>query len=252
MKTNAIIFDLDGTAVDSPQVKLPTNELIQEIQRLNNKFYLSTATGRAWSFAKNVIKALNLTDPCIISAGTQICNPQTGEILSQKNISPRSLSQIVSILKNYPEYKIIFNDASEDDYFNGGVYPQEFKTNENVYFFEQAFVPNSIAIEVCNKLEQVDDIAVVLVVSQKPGCNDIHIINKHATKEHAVEELLKLIKVKKENTIGIGDGNNDIHLFNAVGYKVAMGNGVESIKSSADKIIESVSDNGLAKYFATL
>lgn len=52
--------------------------------------------------------------------------------------------------------------------------------------------------------------------------------------------------------IGIGDGANDIHLFNAVGLKVAMGNAVPSLKEKADIVIGHVTDDGLAQYFEDL
>ena len=91
-----------------------------------------------------------------------------------------------------------------------------------------------------------------MVNAQKPGTKDIHILNREATKEHAVAELLKLIGIEKENTIGVGDGHNDIHLFNAVEKKVAMGNAVDGLKSQANLVIESVTDDGLATYFESL
>lgn len=252
MKNKAIIFDLDGTAVDSPELKLPSHDLIKETQRLSTSYYLCAATGRVWSFAKPVLQSLKLTDPSIISAGTQICNPQTGKILWQKNFSQRALTQTVKIFQQYPDWKLLYNDGTEDDYFHGGIQPVDFIVNEPVYFLEQVFVPNQKAEEICHQLRQVSGIAVIQVVSQKPGCKDIHITNSQATKEHAIAVLLDLIGVSSKNTIGVGDGHNDIHLFNAVSYKVAMGNAVPELKANADLVIDSVKEDGLARYFKTL
>jgi Cof subfamily protein (haloacid dehalogenase superfamily) len=252
MRDNAIIFDLDGTAIDSPFEKFPSAELVEEIKRLKKKYYLSSATGRVWSYAKNVLQAMDLVDPCIISAGTQICNPKTGEIYWQENIDKDSLNDVISVLKDYPEYKILYNDGTEDDYLHGGSYAKDFKSNEPVYLVESIFLPNALAKEVYEKLREIQNIAVVLVVAQKPGHNDIHITNKSATKEHAIKHLLDILGIQKENIIGIGDGNNDTHLFNGVNYKVAMGNAVDELKNLADITIGNVNDNGLAKYFSTL
>jgi HAD superfamily hydrolase (TIGR01484 family) len=194
MKTKAIIFDLDGTAVDSPIEKLPSQELVNEIKRLQNNYYLSSATGRVWSYAKAVLQALDLVDPCIISAGTQICNPKTGEIYWQENIDKDSLNEVIELLKGYPEYKILYNDGTEDDYLYGGMYAKDFKTTEPVYLVESIFLPNVLAKEVYAKLHKINNISVVLVVAQKPGHNDIHITNKSATKEHAIKHLLDIIQ----------------------------------------------------------
>ena len=91
-----------------------------------------------------------------------------------------------------------------------------------------------------------------MVLAQKPGCRDLHFINEFATKEHTIAELLKHLHIDKKDTIGVWDGHNDIHLFNAVGYKIAMGNAVEDLKQRADIIIGNVQDDGLATYLESL
>lgn len=253
MKERAIIFDIDGTAIDSPEQKLPSKTLIDAIGKAEQRFYLSAATGRVWSFAKPVLQGMHLTDPSIISAGTQICNPTTGEVLWQKTIPQKALAQVIEILKTNPGYKILYGDYTEEDYLqNRGIYPKEFVEQDSVYFLNQVFVPNAIAVEISERLSQVEGVTCVMVSSQKPDCRDIHIVNESATKEHAVSELLKILKVDKANSIGIGDSYNDVHLFNAVGYKVAMGNSIPELKQSADKVIDSVRVDGMAKYLNTL
>lgn len=252
MKNRAIIFDLDGTAVDSPIKKLPSDRLIKAVSRLKDKYYLCAATGRVWSFAKPVLNALKLTDPCIISAGTQICNPMNGEILWQKTIPEESLKKVLSLFNEYKDYKLLYNDYAENDYFNGGVYPSGFQNNEPVYFLEQVFIPDITADEIYKRLNEIEGITCVMVNAQKPGCKDLHIVNKEATKEHAVAELLKITAVKKENSMGIGDGHNDLHLFNAVAQKIAMGNAVHELKEASDQIIGDVSNDGLAVFLNSL
>jgi len=252
MKNKAIILDLDGTVVDSPEQKIPSRQLIKASSRIRKDYYLCAATGRVWSFAKPLLKSLKLVDPCIISAGTQICDPVNGRVLWQKTIDESALHEVIKLFKEYPRWKLLYNDGTEDDYFNGGVFPKDFSTDEPVYFLEQVFVPNIIAEEVYKKLSVTKGITCVLVVSQKPECKDLHIVNSVATKEQAVAELLKMIKIERKNTIGIGDGHNDIHLFNAVKHKVAMGNAVKDLKDAADEIIGSVKEDGLVEYFNEL
>ena len=252
MKTQAIIFDLDGTAVDSPVQKLPTPRLIQAIQNLQQHYYLCAATGRCWTFAKQIVRALHLEDLCIISAGTQICDPKTGAVLWQKNIPANALKEVIAVFSENESQKIIFNDYTEDDYFYGGVLPKEFSFSQEVNWMSQSFVPDELAIQLHQKLSQILGITCVMVVSQKPGCRDLHIVNDRATKEHAIAELLQRLGVHKKDTIGIGDGHNDLHLFQAVERKVAMGNAVTILKQNADLIIDSVQNDGLAQYFESL
>jgi len=252
MKNKAIIIDLDGVVIDSPHQKLPSKELRQIIAKLKDSYYFCAATGRVWTFAKSILRALSLTDPCIISAGTQIYDPLTGHILWQKTISNKSLFDVLSLLKQYPYYKLLANDLTEKDYFYGGVRPQDFLAKEPVYVLNQVFVPSRVAIEICAKLHKIKGITCVMATAQKPGCKDLHIINSDATKKQAVAELLQRIGVKKSNTIGIGDGLNDIDLFKAVKYKVAMGNAVTELKRMADVVIGSVKNDGLTDYLKSL
>jgi len=252
MKNKAIIIDLDGVVVDSPSQKIPSKELIQAAMFLKDRYYLCAATGRVWSFTKSILKTLKLTDPCIISAGTQICNPTTGKILWQKALSNKALNQVIKLLKQHSEYKLLFNDSTADDYFYGGISPEDFSFKGPVYVLNQTFVPIKIAQEIHGKLNEIKGVACVMATAQRPGCKDLHIVNRAATKEQAVKKLLKMIGVKKRNTIGIGDGPNDIHLFNAVGYKVAMDNAVRELKDIADEVIGSVREDGLVDYFKKL
>lgn len=252
MKEKVIIFDIDGTAIDSPKQKLPSSDLVRATKEIESQFYLSAATGRVWTFAKPVLQGLRLVDPSIISAGTQICNPVTGEILWQKNIPDESLGKVVEIFKTNPDYKLLHNDGTEEDYFYGGVSPKDFTHEEPVYFLEQVFVPDLIASRLYEKLGNVKGITSVMVNSQRPGCRDIHIVNNLATKEQAVAELLKLLGVKRENSIGVGDSYNDVHLFNAVGHKVAMGNSISELRNVADETIGFVEEDGLAQYLHSL
>lgn len=247
-----IITDLDGTAIDSPEQKLPNDRLVAATKNLQKSYHISAATGRVWTFAKPVLKELGLVDPCIISAGTQICDPKTGEIIWQKTVDQKALSLAIELLKEYPDWKLLHNDSTEDEYFFGGDYPKDFNNREPVYFLEQVFIPDETAFEIQRKLNEIDDITCVMVNAQKPGSKDLHIINKDATKEQAVMELLRILNLEKKDSIGIGDGHNDLHLFNAVGRKIAMGNAVKDLKNEADEIIGSIDEDGLAKFFESL
>ena len=158
----------------------------------------------------------------------------------------------LKIMQQYPDYLVIYNEYTEDDYLNGGTPPGEVKLNHPVYLLEQKFIPKDIGPEIIAKLSAIEGISCTLVTAMRPGMVDIHVTNRDATKEHTVARLLDLIGVDKKDTIGFGDGHNDIHLFNAVGYKVAMDNSVLELKEMADEIIGHVIDDSFAEYLEKL
>lgn len=68
---------------------------------------------------------------------------------------------------------------------------------------------------------------------------------KGIDKARAINKVLTHTGYDKEATIAFGDGNNDIAMFQAVGYKVAMANGTDELKALADEITPIADQNGL-------
>lgn len=252
MKYKAIITDLDGTAVDSPAVKVASKRLAAAVARLEGLgVKVCAATGRAYTFAKIMFETMNLSEPSIVSGGTRIVNPVNGEELWSCGLNSRQVSQIREAVATM-SYGFLWNDSTEEDYLNGGWKLSDLDEEASLYFFEICFVPKAEVASVLSALEEIDGVVATVVVAQKEGTCDIHITNSEATKEHAVYELEKIIQVDKSEMIGIGDGHNDLHLYNAVAYKVAMGNAVPELKKVADRIIGNVKEEGLAQYFEEL
>ncbi len=244
MKYKAIIFDLDGTAIPNVPNGLPSPELIEAVKEAQSSIKLCAATGRPITNAKPILSALNLKDPCVISAGTQIVNPLTDEILWEAVIEPVDVTKILEVCKPYHYEILVRNElmgeggaAVDRDAIDGHV---------NVMYIMGCAEPDAEAI--LEELEKIANITAAGVTSWTHEGVDIHITHKEATKEHAVGELLNILGLDKAEVVGVGDANNDVHLFEAVGHKVAMGNGTDKLKSLADEVIDSVDDNGLAKF----
>jgi len=243
MKFEVIIFDLDGTAIPSAPDGMPSERLIRAIAQKKEVLDFCCATGRTWSFAQAVIKALTLTEPCIISAGTQIVDPQTEKILWQVQIEANDVQRVLAILQPFA-YELLVND----EYPGTGKTPKKRDSSFPIHVMNLQAVSQSDAKTICNALLHLEGVTCTKVNSQTPNCIDLHITNSQATKEHAVHQLCKLLSISAEEIVGVGDGHNDIHLFSAVGYKVAMGNAVPELKANADLVIGSIEEDGLALF----
>ncbi len=251
MSQRAIITDLDGTAVDSPHTRLPSARLIAAVQALQPYYVITAATGRPWSFARPVIEALKLTVPCIVAGGTQIRQPLTGEVLWQMDIAPSALKEVLAVCSQNPDNAVVFNDIPEE-YSTVALPLNEFRPTEPVYFFAQIYLSQSKAEQTHSQLQAIPTITSILTPSEVPNLYNDYVTHAEATKEHAVAKLQELLSISPADTIGIGDGSNDVHLFAAVGTKIAMGNAVPALKAAADKIIGSVAADGLAEFFEQL
>jgi len=238
----AIIFDLDGTAIPNAPNALPSVALVEAVEKADKKMYLCAATGRPMTNAHYILKALNLTDPCVISAGTQIANPQTKEILWEILMNIEDSKKVIEICRPYP-YLVLLRDGLMDT--GKSAADIEITSAVNVMYIMQATKEDAEVL--LSALSELKGIIASPVTSWKSECVDIHISDAKATKEHAIEELLRLLNLDKEEVVGVGDGDNDLHLFKSVGLKVAMGNATENLKKKADVVIESVEEDGLAK-----
>lgn len=78
------------------------------------------------------------------------------------------------------------------------------------------------------------------------------IANIDSNKGIAVKKMLEILNIKKEETIAIGDDNNDLSMFEQVGYKVAMGNAIDIVKEKADEITLSNDEDGVAVFLEKL
>lgn len=242
MKYQAIVFDLDGTAIINAQDVLPSERLIKMIRAAEASFKLCAATGRPISSAQRVLDALGLVDPCVISAGTEIVDPRTGEILWACDIEPNDVHRVLDVCEPYPYELLVGNEL-----VGKGTAAKDRRVTEPVNVMYLMQCSEADAAKILDTLAEVSTISASGVTSWTGKDIDIHITHKEATKEHAIAKLLEMIGVPKESVIGVGDANNDVHLFKSVGLKVAMGNATDILKSQADVVCESVENDGLAK-----
>jgi HAD superfamily hydrolase (TIGR01484 family) len=247
MRYKALIFDLDGTAIPNVPNGLPSDRLVKAVASTKGKMKFCAATGRPITNAKPILSKLNLTDPCIISAGTQIVDPQTDHILWEATLSNEDVTAILETCRPYHYEVLIRNELMGQ----GAPAAQRTITESvNVMYIMQCSEADGHAL--LKELAKLPNVTAAGVLSWTGDGLDIHVTHREATKEHALAELLKMIGAAKDETIGVGDGNNDVHLFRGVGKKVAMGNATELLKSQADVICDSVDDDGLAKFIEEL
>lgn len=245
MKYRAIIFDIDGTAIINAQHALPSKRLVEVIKKAQPHFKLCTATSRPVPDIKNILSVLQLQDPCVISAGTEIIDPKSNKVIWSCDMKPSDVPKVMEIFRPYP-YKLIFNDEGADSM---GKIASERTLDGPINVMYLINCREQDAAVMMKKLALISSTTASEVRSwEGAGYVEIHVTNKLATKEHAVVELLKMLNVSKEETIGVGDSNNDIHLFKAVGLKVAMGNATDLLKSQADLVCDTVENDGLAKF----
>ena len=70
---------------------------------------------------------------------------------------------------------------------------------------------------------------------------------KGISKGSAVREILKLYGGRIEDSYGFGDSMNDAEMMKTCGKGIAMGNGAEELKKTADYVTAPLTEDGIAK-----
>lgn len=239
MKIKALIFDLDGTAIENDQYAKPSRELIDIIEKAKKIIKVSVATGRPDSTAMWVIEPLNLDDPCITTAGTQIIDPKTRKILWRETMGLETVKKVLEIADKLP-YDVVL--ASQYKTFPESPRKTEIKDESVIYI---GYIPISKSEDVIKAIKKVADVNIHTALGYDKDTYGLHVTSSKASKRHTIEKLEELLKVKKEEIIGVGDSNNDLPLFEAVGFKIAMGNATNELKAKADFIAKTVQEDGL-------
>ena len=247
-----VIVDLDQTLLDSPKQKVPSVAAIQVVQEIYPEVLVGFATGRVYSWTLPVLKAVNFTAPCIIGGGASIVDPQTHKVVSSISISSEGLNAIKAILVDYPALKLLFNDYTDEDYLNGGWGLERFFKSDSCEIIDIIGLSHTIADKLIQQLGSLPNIHAVKMNGYHENIVDILVTNKEATKTNAIRNIQHQLTINKDNTIGIGNGYNDVEIFEAVGLKVAVGNAVDELKQKADLIIDDVTTDPVPSYLRQL
>jgi HAD superfamily hydrolase (TIGR01484 family) len=232
-----IFADLDDTlfAKDlkiSPEVKKTVNNL-------NPKVGFSICTARGVKKAFELTSCLQLNSLQIVENGAKIVEPD-GKIIKEYCLSQKKIRQIFKITSKYPGFKTVC------------VKGEELRLKESQHYLEATRISlhnlkRKELKKIENQLARVPDIYYTpSVAADRPHVFSLDISDIKATKKQAVLFILKMLGLKKEEVIGIGDSYNDLPLFLVSGLKVIMGNASKDLKKFADVVAPSVKKDGVA------
>lgn len=238
----ALVFDIDGTAMPNAQVAVPTQRVIDTVTKHRDSFHLFAATGRPLRQAVPIIRMLGITNLCAVSGGTIIYDPVSDQVLKFNPLAADTVHTVFELTRKY-DYEITLSEEIISPEILR-VHPTVAENTEIIFIGR---IPYEAVAGFSQELAAIPDICAEAVPDwSNNGTYAIIVTNINATKEHAVAEILAGVGIKAEETIGIGDANNDLHLFRSVGLKIAMGNATPELKAAADLIAPSVDEDGLA------
>ncbi|MCI9105010.1 MAG: HAD family phosphatase [Lachnospiraceae bacterium] len=264
-KIRLIALDLDGTLLDSQKYLSPGNRraLLKCIQK---GIEVVPCTGRIWSGVPDFIREFPGIRYAITVNGAVVEDIYEKKILDERKLNWQQTVEILELAGHFQTMYDVYIDGSGwgearfmermEDYGISPVIKKMIKETRRI-------VPNVIE-EVKMRACSVEKINYffgdlqerqrarealllrgdVLVSSSFP--NNLEINAPGAAKGEALLRLAEKLGIEPQQTMGFGDGENDLTLIQKAGIGVAMGNAVESLKEEADYVTSTNDEDGVA------
>jgi HAD superfamily hydrolase (TIGR01484 family) len=239
MKYKALICDVDGTLIPNKLSGMPSQKVIQAVNNASKKIAVGIATARSYWQIAHILDILSLSSPCIITGGAQIINPTTRRTFLEKTIKPKDIHTIASIAHEMDISIIVSDREGEKVYKKDAVsekpldlYTSPISLDTADLFMKKIAHIKSISSHKALAWEHTTDVVVTIV-------------HPKASKQDAILRIAKMLGIKTNEIIGVGEGYNDVPFLMSCGLKVAMGNAVEEVKAIADYIAPSVAEDGV-------
>ncbi len=242
-----VVSDFDGTLVDkSLELAKVSERFVKYI--LGNNLHFSIASGRPFfGVIERTCNKLGLSDYQIVAAGSIIIDPKSKKPVWIKRFNPKVARELISKLLDVKANfavetsKAVYTEGSrEQPQYGPGI---RFEDIGNLNYEE---VNKIVILPLGTPKEAMGKIPAIV---ESYG-DKLHAINANspvgpaydltppfASKHFAVLELIRLLNLEPENTIGIGDGYNDYPLLSACGYKVAIEGAPKELIEIADLVI---------------
>lgn len=259
VKDILLVSDIDGTIIPvSGRISERNLNAIEKFKKIGGSFAL--ATGRVPSHAKDVGKILMGDGAMICANGSMIFNLSSGKIewnacfSSSDNNILAGFDRIVEVCRNAT---VLMIDTNQNFYklhsSSGGEEKFEY-ANELEKGTIPPNCPSGVIVldnendlhEVCLNLLGLEEYGLRVTVS---GHKYLDILPARVSKGYPLERLANEFYGKKlENTVAIGDFDNDIEMIRNAALGVAVANAQPSVKAVADMVLQNSCENdGLAE-----
>lgn len=264
-----LALDMDGTLLDSQSKVLPSSvEAIKEA--IARGVTVMPATGKARPAAITALQAVGLAGP-----GLAVSTSGPGIFLQGLAVYGRTGRLIAGGTLDTDIVKKAFAFAQEADVSICGFLGEECITMKMTAEVEELHVryyePRAMVVP------SIDDVVggppmrkLLFLASSDRVKNELLpawstiVENTSAQTMQAVPDMLEIVprgwnkwvglcellndfEIEKHHVMAIGDGDNDYELVAGVGVGIAMGNGVDKVKSVAYDIVASNDEGGVAE-----
>lgn len=260
-----IALDLDGTLLDSQKRLSYKNEIVLK-ECIDRGIWVVPCTGRIWNGIPDFLRNFPGIRYAITTNGALIEDVAEGIILDERKMSCELALDILKMARQfhtmYDAYvggrafgEAYFMDHMDEYGIESLIQKMVRSTREIVPDVWQKIKELGQPVEKVNyffgdmeerararaALDARGDVIVTSSIS-----NNLEINAVGATKGEGILRLAAHLGLKPEETMGFGDGGNDVTMMQMAGIGVAMGNAKDSLKEIADYVTLTNDEDGVA------
>lgn len=279
-----ITIDIDGTLLNSyGEVSQENKNAINMALQKNIEVVLTS--GRMPKAILPIANEINANKYIISGNGAAIYDVQKNQILYNNYMSKEKVLEIIDICEKNSMYYSLYTNSeilTKALNYNTLYYYAENKKNpddkkinikvlNDIYgYVEKYDADDFLKITICdsdemifkriiNKLKEIQKVDVLEVshISRKVieyENEEIEIsyfytevTNENVNKWSAIEKLLDILDIKREEVIGIGDNINDKEMITNAGIGIVTGNSCPEMKKIAKEVVASNDESGVAE-----
>lgn len=271
-----IVSDMDGTLITHhSKISQKNLEAIRHAQKHGADFVI--ATGRDFHSMKDIIADHGISCMAILGNGAQFVD-EKGHLLSSAYFPKEHFQKVIEIFDELNIHYMIFSDhgpfSTHDPQevcdafihrccvqFHRQIEDYQEETNmpcmhlkhiENVANFLKSDIQIikveafSIDVELIaqakEKLKEIEGIAYLSSFN-----DNVEVTDQHAQKGLILEEVIEKIGIQKDEVMVLGDGFNDLTMFERFPYSFAPENAEEGIKKLAYRVVKACEDDGVSQ-----
>ncbi|MGT2832671.1 Cof-type HAD-IIB family hydrolase [Streptococcus halotolerans] len=257
-----VAIDMDGTLLDeAKQLTAENKEAIRKARQAG--VHVVICTGRPKSGILPYAQELGLEDDYVIANnGSWLFKTNDWSPLASHSLSREALEHIVAIFDNTPGINLVFftqeaNYALGKELYPAAIRDAEIENSKLYHTTFEAFLDLDIPVAVAvfmgeeTVMDAFQDRADALLSEQVATVRSMdyayEALPLGVDKGRALKDLAAELNLAPESIMVLGDGNNDLEMFDFAGVAVAMANASDAVKAQADFVTHSNQESGVAK-----
>lgn len=268
-----VFIDIDGTLYDNRNHCIPESAVRAIELARQNGHELFICTGRVKEMVEDKYRLLPVSG-FVYGCGSHI--EMNHQIVYEVQFPRKEMDELISyFIEHDIEFTLegkdvsYFSEGSMDLYMgyfckSGSEMEQKFKAGKAMRSFssvDEAGYSQVLKLAFQAKKDEVirpvldslpESLTYFTYSDSFSGDVEGEILVKGADKADSIERVVQYFHGNMEDTIALGDSDNDISMIKKAHLGVAMGNACDNLKNAADYITKPVSENGLYHAFQYL